>query len=123
MKNSPPPKRQRELAEARRLEPTGTADTAPTGNMGVGMELNQEQQVQGEVGYETVTFTNNSSTCYVCWPYNASAYAKNLMAGEGEPSLPFPFLDSENSSSFRRQGWATKHPWIPHGHVYTLDKK
>ena len=55
---SSPPKRQREqeLTEPRSL------DTTQPGNQGVGMELNQEANVQGEVGYETVTFDNNTST-------------------------------------------------------------
>jgi hypothetical protein len=86
----PPPKRPRkpELIEARRLESAGTSYTAWTGNMGVGMELNQEAQIQGEVGYETVTFTSNSSTRYVGWPYYASTTAKKpLMQASG--SLAF----------------------------------
>ena len=82
-----PPKRQQELVEARHLESTGTADKAPAGNLGVGMEISRDQQVQGEEGYDTVHFTNNSSNRYVCWPYHASAYAKPLTATAGEPSL------------------------------------
>jgi hypothetical protein len=71
-----PPKRQRELVEAKLLESTGMDDTTPAGKLGVGMEISRDQQVQGEEGYKTVHFTNNSSTRYVCWPYHASAYAK-----------------------------------------------
>ena len=36
------------------------------------MELNQEANVQGEVGYETVTFDNNTSTRYSDWLHCAN---------------------------------------------------
>ena len=73
---SSPPKRPRELGliEARSL------DTAQTGSPGVGLELNQEAQVQGEVGYESVTFSNNGSTRYVDWLCCASANASKISA-------------------------------------------
>ena len=55
------------LKRPREQEPTEvrSLDTATTGSHGVGMELNQEANVQGDVGYETVTFFNNTSTRYV----------------------------------------------------------
>ena len=60
MESSPPKRpREQESTEARSL------DTAPTGKQEVCMDLNQEENVQGDVGYETVTFFNNTSTRYV----------------------------------------------------------
>ena len=75
--------KEQEPTEARSL------DTAQTGSQGVGMELTQEAQVQEEVGYETVTFTNNSSTRYVDWLYCASANANKLRRERvgAEPSV------------------------------------
>ena len=81
---SSPPKRppEQEIPEPRSL------DTAQPGNQGVGMELNQEANVQGEVGYETVTFDNNTSTRYSDWPHCANAKAQ-ISASVWEPSLSY----------------------------------
>ena len=89
---SSPPKRQREQ------EPTEprSLNTAQPGNQGVGMELNQEANVQGEVGYETVTFDNNTSTRYSDWLHCANATAQRLSASVWEPSLSYTPLASED---------------------------
>ena len=101
MESSPPKRpREQELTEARSL------DTAPTGSQGVGMELNQEANEQGDVGYETVTFSNNASTRYVEWLYCASAKANKLSASAWEPSLPYTSLVSGDCM----QGWEDTHP-------------
>ena len=58
------------------------------------MELNQEANVQGEVGYETVTFDNNTSTRYSDWLHCANAKAQRLSASVWEPSLSYTPLAS-----------------------------
>ena len=80
---------------------------APAGNLGVGMEISRDQKVTGEDAYETVNFTNNSSTYYVCWPYHASTYANPLTAIAGEPGFPLSSVDSADSLSLSRQRWVT----------------
>ena len=99
---SSPSKRPREQ------EPTEprSLDTAPPGSQGVGMELNQEANVQGDVGYETVTFSNNTSTRYFDWLHCANAKAQKLSASVWEPSLSYTPLVSGDCM----QGWADTHP-------------
>ena len=80
---------------------------APAGNLGVGMEISRDQKGTGEDAYESVNFTNNSSTYYVCWPYHASTYANPLTAIAGEPGLPLSSIDSADSLSLSRQRWVT----------------
>ena len=70
------------------------------------MEFNQEANVQGKVGYETVTFTNNTNTRYFDWLHCANATAQKLSASGWEPSLPRTPLVLGNG----RQGWADTHP-------------
>ena len=57
--------------------------------MGEEKKLNQEANVQGEVGYETVTFSNNTSTRYFDWLHCANAKAQKLSASVWEPSLSY----------------------------------
>ena len=95
---SSPPKRQREQ------EPTEprSFNTAQLGKQGVGMELNQEANVQGEVAYETVTFDNNTSTRYSDCLHCANATAQQLSASVWEPSLSYTPLASGDGM----QEWA-----------------
>ena len=99
---SSPPKRQRE----QELTEPMSLDTAPPGSQGVGMGLNQEANVQGDVGYETVTFTNNTSTRYSDWLHCANATAQKLSASVWEPSLSYTPLVSGDCM----QGRADTHP-------------
>ena len=56
------------------------------------MELNQEANVQGDVGYETVTFSNNTSTRYFDWLHCPNAKAKKIKRERvGAESLVYPF--------------------------------
>ena len=112
---SSPPKRPREQ------EPTEprSLDTAPPGRQGVGMKLNQEANVQGDVGYETVTFSNNTSTRYFDWLYCASAKAQKLSASVWEPSLSYTPLVSGTAC----RGGLTLNLVLTHTQAHTLSKE
>ena len=114
MESSPPKRlREQEPTEPRSL------DTAPPGSQGgVGMELNQEANVQGDVGYETVTFSNNTSTRYFDWLHCANAKAQKLSASVWEPSLSYTPVASETAC----RGGLTLNPVLTHSHAHTLSK-
>jgi hypothetical protein len=94
---------------------------APAGNLEVGMEISRDQKGTGEDAYESVNFTNNSSTYYVCWPYHASTYANPLTAIAGEPGLPLSSIDSADSLSLNGQRWVTQTSRMPQVYAYAID--
>ena len=62
--------------------------------------------MQGEVGYETVTFSNNTRTRYFDWLHCANAKAQKLSASVWEPCLSYTPLASGDCM----QGWADTQP-------------